>query len=156
MSEQERLIRINVERLKSELCSFIAFFEEGLDYKKMIYELWNAKDVLGHVTFWHESFARNISDLGNGVEPTPLKGKLSEVNKLSVETTKAESIKNLIQRLKQAQKIIETFIYLEKIDLIPYKRGSRAYSREEHLEIVSNHIHKHLKDLMTKYGKTKK
>lgn len=153
--KKERRLKTNLDRLRSELDKFIDFFEQGYDYDLMIYQLWNAKDILGHITFWHESFARNISDLGNGIKPDPLKGKLSEVNKLSVEMTKAKSIRNLIERLKDAQRTIEEFIFMRDIKLIPYKKGSRDYSREEHLEIVSNHIHKHLKDLTKKYGTTK-
>ena len=148
-------IKTKVEILRSELKELIGFFEQGLDYNKMVYEYWNAKDILGHITFWHESFARNISDLGKGIKPSPLKGKLSEVNKQSVESTKNNSIENLIKRLKDAQNTIEEFIFLDRINLIPYKKGSQDYSRSEHLEVVSNHIHKHLKDISKRYGTTK-
>ncbi|MEM9339244.1 MAG: hypothetical protein AAGA66_10985 [Bacteroidota bacterium] len=105
------------------------------------------KDILGHVTFWHERFTRNISDLGNGILPSPLKGKLSEVNKRSVETTKSEPIERLVARLKKAQVIIEQHVFDEKMGLTPYKKGSRDYDRVGHLEVVANHIRKHLKEL---------
>ncbi|MBQ19822.1 MAG: hypothetical protein CMD31_03610 [Flavobacteriales bacterium] len=154
MTAKEEYIKTKVEILRNELKKFIIFFEQGLDYDKMIYEYWNAKDVLGHITFWHESFARNISDLGKNIKPSPLKGKLSEVNKQSVETTKNESVENLIKRLKEAQNTIEEYVFLDKINLIPYKKGSRDYSKLEHLEVVSNHIHKHLKDISKKYSTT--
>jgi hypothetical protein len=152
MTAKEEYIKTKVEILRNELKKFIIFFEQGLDYDKMIYEYWNAKDVLGHITFWHESFARNISDLSKNIKPSPLKGKLSEVNKQSVETTKNESVENLIKRLKEAQNTIEEYVFLDKINLIPYKKGSRDYSKLEHLEVVSNHIHKHLKDISKKYS----
>ncbi|MDF1674949.1 MAG: hypothetical protein P1U44_04460 [Vicingaceae bacterium] len=152
MTAKEEYIKTKVEILRNELKKFIIFFEQGLDYDKMIYEYWNAKDVLGHITFWYESFARNISDLGKNIKPSPLKGKLSEVNKQSVETTKNESVENLIKRLKEAQNTIEEYVFLDKINLIPYKKGSRDYSKLEHLEVVSNHIHKHLKDISKKYS----
>lgn len=155
MTTKEKQIKSNVERLRSEVETFANLFEHGLDYNMMIYEFWNAKDILGHITFWHESFARNISDLGKGIKPSPLKGSLSEVNKQSVETTRKESIEKLIKRLEDAQDTIEEFIYIDRINLIPYKKGSRDYSRSEHLEVVSNHIHKHLKDISKKYGTTK-
>ena len=154
MIDQHKQIENNVNILRNELEQLFAFFEPGLDYNEMVYELWNAKDILGHITFWHESFARNISDLGKGNIPKPLKGKLSEVNKQSVESTKNESIEHLIQRLKNAQDTIEAFIFEDKINMIPYKKGSRDYSKTEHLEVVSNHIHKHLKDIRKIYGKT--
>jgi len=152
MTDKQEYIKTKVEILRTELKKFIIFFEQELDYDKMIYEYWNAKDVLGHITFWHESFARNISDLGKNIKPSPLKGKLSEVNKQSVETTKNESVENLIKRLKEAQNTIEEYVFLDKVNLIPYKKGSRDYSKLEHLEVVSNHIHKHLKDISKKYS----
>ncbi|MCB0481938.1 MAG: hypothetical protein KDC83_10940 [Flavobacteriales bacterium] len=154
MSENE--IRAKTEHLRNELEAFIAFFGQALDYEKMVYEFWSAKDILGHITFWHESFARNISDIGYGKKPNPLKGKLSEVNQRSVEETKTETIGSLIDRLRNAQKIIEKFICQQNIQWIPYKKGSRDYSRREHIEIVTNHIHKHLSDLIKVYAAAKK
>ncbi|MCW8898893.1 MAG: hypothetical protein OQJ96_00570 [Flavobacteriales bacterium] len=154
MTDKQEYIKTKIEILRTELKKFIIFFEQGFDYDKMIYEYWNAKDVLGHITFWHESFARNISDLGKNIKPSPLKGKLSEVNKQSVETTKNESVENLIKRLKEAQNTIEEYVFLDKVNLIPYKKGSRDYSKLEHLEVVSNHIRKHLKDISKKYNTT--
>jgi len=155
MTGKEKHLKTKVEILRSELKNLISFFEQGLDYDKMVYEFWNAKDILGHITFWHESFARNISDLGQGIKPNPLKGKLSDVNKQSVESTKNSSIEELSKRLIDAQKTIEEYIYLDRINLIPYKKGLRDYSRSEHIEVVANHIHKHLKDIAKKYGTTK-
>jgi len=89
-------------------------------------------------------------DLSEGTRPSPLKGSLSEVNILSVETTSYYSIEELIAKLRVAQRIIDQHIFNEKIELIPYKKGSRMYSRKEHLNIVTDHIIKHLKDLRKK------
>lgn len=154
MENNKKQVGSNLKRLQNELKEFIDFYEQGLDYNVMIYPLWDAKDLLGHVTFWHESFARNISDLAQNRKPNPLKGKLSEVNKVSVDSTKAVSIKELIGRLQQAQKTIEENIFDESIEMIPYKKGSRDYSRLEHLDIVANHIRKHLNDVRKSYAKT--
>jgi hypothetical protein len=154
MKEINQQLESDLEQLKKELKEFIDFFKQGYDYGSMIYELWDAKNILGHITFWHESFARNISDLANEKIPNPLKGKLSEVNRLSVESTNAVPIAELILRLQQAQYTIEQHIYDKKIELIPYKKGSRDYTRSEHLQVVANHIRKHLKDLKKHYGKT--
>lgn len=152
MNDKNEQLDKRLERLKNELYDLIVFFEQGHDYTLMVYEWWNAKDILGHITFWHESFARNIADIGRGVTPQPLKGKLSEVNKTSVETTEKIPIGNLILRLKDAQNIIEQNVFNENIGLIPYKKGSRDYTCEEHLEVVANHIHKHLLDLKKKFN----
>lgn len=133
--------------LNEVLAEFIDFFQQEYNYESMVYTHWNAKNILGHVTFWHESFARNISDLGTNQKPNPLKGKLSEVNQRSVETTQEVPIPHLITRLKEAQRTVEAHIFNENITLIPYKKGSRDYSRYEHLDIVARHITRHLKDL---------
>lgn len=113
----------------------------------MVYPLWSAKDILGHITFWHESFSRNLKDLVKNVKPTPLKGKLSEVNNASVMTTKDITIPTLIKRLKTAHRTIKLNITNPNVNLIPYKKGSRDYDRLEHLIVVNNHIQKHLRDL---------
>lgn len=139
MKQTENKIRLKIEQLRTEVEDFVNFFQQRLDYDQMVYELWNANDMLGHITFRHESFASNIFDLGNGKTPRPIKGPLSEVNILSVETTKNVSIPKFIERLKSAQIVIEKFIFIKSIKHIPYKKGSRDYSREKHLEIVSSH-----------------
>lgn len=156
MTSSEPALKQQVDRLSTIVETFIHFFQQDRDYHRMVYTFWDAKDILGHVTFWHESFARNVSDLGKGIKPKPLKGKLSEVNSLSVQSTKNATIHDLTQRLSTAQKTIEEFIFDNSITLIPYKKGSRDYSRLEHVEVVANHIHKHLKDLTIHYGTTKK
>lgn len=156
MQSLHQQLEINLERLKDVVSEIVKFYDRGLDYNIMVYELWSAKNILGHITFWHESFARNISDLAHDRKPSPLKGKLSEVNKLSVESTDKVSIKELMKRLQQAQHTIEKNIFNDKINLIPYKKGSRDYSRNEHLEVVTTHIRRHLNDLEEKYGTTKK
>ncbi len=146
-SELEVLIADLSESVKS-LCEF---YEQPKEFGKLVSTQWTAKDVLGHLTFWHESFARNVKDLALDIPPTPLKGKLSEVNQSSVETTATNSIKELLVRLNKAQATIEEHIVSDLIEMIPYKKGSRDYSRQEHLEIVSNHIQKHLKQLIKAY-----
>ncbi|MEL6132157.1 MAG: DinB family protein [Bacteroidota bacterium] len=143
-------LQTSLEILQTRLSELINFYQSREDHTRMVYTHWSAKDILGHLTFWHESFARNISDLGTGRQPQPLKGKLSEVNAQSVASTAHESIDALIERLRKAQQIIETHIHDEKIGLIPYKKGSRPYERREHLDVVAGHIKRHLKDLKKK------
>ena len=46
-----------------------------------MYEGWTVKRTLGHILFWHESFARNVRDLADGVKPTPVSGAYSELNR---------------------------------------------------------------------------
>ncbi len=115
------------------------------DVEAAVYDGWTAKDVLGHVTFWHESFARNVDDLVHDRKPTPLKGKLGDLNQRSVDEARPCSLEEVIGRLAAAQRVIEAGILNPKLMLIPYRKGSRDYTPEEHLDIVADHIQAHIK-----------
>ncbi|MEQ8910321.1 MAG: hypothetical protein RIC95_14070 [Vicingaceae bacterium] len=138
-----------VDALNYSVEELILFFKQQINFQQYVYPKWTMKDVLGHLTFWHESFASNVEDLYHERKPCPLSGKLSEVNKRSVESNRNTSISTLIKRLKTAQNSLKKHIHCKHIDMIPYKKGSRDYSKEEHLELVQHHIQKHLKDLKT-------
>jgi len=115
-----------------------------------VYEGWAAKDILGHVTFWHESFARNVDDLAHDRKPTPLKGKLGDLNQQGVEAMRPCSLEEIIGRLEAAQRIIHANILNPRLILIPYRKGSRDYTPEEHLKIVIDHITAHVKAIRGK------
>lgn len=108
---------------------------------------WTARDILVHIVFWHESFARNVTDLANGVKPKPLKGTYAQLGRRSAEAFAGCSIEELLARLTDAQKAIEASILNPRISLIPYKVGSRSYSPKEHLSIVNDHLRDHLNKL---------
>lgn len=148
-----------LELLRNKVEEVAGFYGSSLDFNQMVYPLWSAKDVLGHLVFWHESFARNLKDVSEKQKPNPLKGSLAEVNRQSVDSSRGVPIEELVSRLRKAQEIINKYIFDASVILIPYKKGSRSYSRLEHLEVVASHINKHLKDLNKKLcpdQKTKK
>ena len=150
MKDQAISIHNQLSRLQVKVEELISFFRQGHDYSELVNTHWSAKDVLGHLTFWHESFAQNLKDLVDGKKPNPLKGKLSEVNDRSVQYTRDCSLDKLLIRLSDAQKTINDNIHNQAIHMIPYKKGSRDYSKLEHLSIVENHIAKHLNVLIKK------
>jgi len=122
---------------------------DGLpDPQAAVYDGWSAKDVLGHLTFWHESFARNTRDLSLGVKPHPLKGRLMDLNQQGVAEMRALSVEEVKARLRAAQDLIHEHILNPQLGMIPYRRGSRDYSPEEHLQVVTDHIEKHVRDLL--------
>lgn len=108
-----------------------------------VYSLWTAKDVLCHLTFWHESFARNLHAVVHHQKPSPLKGTLAALNQQGVEVLRVNSVDTLVGRLLAAHAFIEAAILDPTIGLIPYRRGSRPYTADEHLEIVRAHIQRH-------------
>ena len=107
---------------------------------------WTAKDTLGHIAFWHESFARNARALVEGRPPKVLDGRYPDLNRQGVEHSRPMSVGQIAGRIKRAQAVIRRCLARMPADLrIPYRRGSRDYSPDEHLEIVRDHIvaHRH-------------
>jgi hypothetical protein len=113
---------------------------------------WSAKDALGHLVFWHESFARNVSDVARAIPPTPLKGTYAELGLRCLEEMRPVSSEVLIGRLLSAQAVVRDNIMDPSITAIPYRRGSRDYSPEEHLAVVADHIDGHVRRVMAALG----
>jgi hypothetical protein len=140
------------DRLNKIVKELVATCRQLPDPDAAIYEGWSTKDILGHVTFWHESFARNVYDLVHDRAPTPLKGKLSDLNEQGVAEMRPCSVAEVIERLEVAQRIIHRHILNPKLSLLPYRKGSRDYTPAEHLEIVTKHIQQHLKSIRHSQG----
>ena len=106
---------------------------------------WSAKDTLGHIAFWHESFSRNVSALVNGREPGVLEGTYPDLNNRGVEASRAMTLGRITGRIRRAQATIRRCIVKLPADTaIPYRKGSRDYSPDEHLAMVRGHIIAHL------------
>ena len=133
-----------LKRLNETVSQLFDVYQNMANPEIAIYEDWTAKDILGHIVFWHESFARNVRDIVNDVEPTPLKGKYSDLNQRCFNEMRAQTIKDITKRLEAAHRAIQENILDAKLVLIPYKKGSRDYTPEEHLDMVNEHIKEHL------------
>lgn len=140
-----REIRLN--QLNRTVTHLIETYKRISNPELEISDGWTAKDILGHLTFWHESFARNVGDLDKGREPVPLKGKYVDLNLRSLQETKDLTVEQIIERLSAAHEVIQRSILSPTLTRIPYRKGSRDYTPEEHLDIVNGHIKEHLKDL---------
>jgi hypothetical protein len=136
-----------LQRLNETVTDLFSVYQTLPDPNAMVYELWTAKDVLAHLTFWHESFARNVDDLVSGRKPTPPKGRYIDLNQGGVDAMKSLSLAQVISRFEAAHHIIRRSILDPGLTLIPYKKGSRDYAPEEHLDIVYEHIRMHLGDV---------
>ena len=108
---------------------------------------WTVRDVVGHVTFWHESLARNVADLVHARRPTPLRGRLSDLNERSVAEARTGPPDAIVERLTAAHATIRASILSPTLCLIPYRVGSRPYTPGEHLEVVRDHIQAHARSL---------
>ena len=133
-----------LEQLNETVSQLFDIYQNIANPETAVYEEWTAKDILGHIVFWHESFARNVHDLVHDIEPTPLKGKYSDLNKRCFDEMRTQTVKDVTKRLEAAHRVIQENILDAKLVLIPYKKGSRAYTPEEHLDLVNEHIQEHL------------
>lgn len=104
---------------------------------------WTARDVAAHITFWHESFARNLSDAIEGRSPNPLRGTYAELNSRCMLEMRPLSMREIIGRLLDAHEVIRAGVLEPSLVAIPYRRGSRDYGPDEHLEVVTTHIQSH-------------
>ncbi len=106
---------------------------------------WSVQDTLGHIAFWHESFARNVKALVDGREPDVLEGSYPDLNRMGVERSRTMTVGQITGRIRRAQRVICRGILTLPADTqIPYRKGSRDYTPDEHLEIVRDHIIAHL------------
>lgn len=108
---------------------------------------WAVRDVVGHVTFWHESFARNVDDLVHRRRPTPLRGRLADLNERGVAEARTVPLDTIVDRFRAAHATIRASIVSPTLGLIPYRVGSRPYTPSEHLEVVRDHIRAHARSL---------
>ncbi len=108
---------------------------------------WAVRDVVGHVMFWHESFARNVDDLVHERRPAPLRGRLSDLNERGVAEARTVPLDTIVERLRVAHATIRAAILSPTLGLIPYRAGSRPYSPNEYLEVVRDHIHSHARSI---------
>lgn len=144
MDRREMLLQM----LNETVTRALGFYRNIHDPDVMIYELWSARDIIAHLTFWHESFARNVEDLVNNRKPIPLKGRFVDLNQAGVDAMRTETLETILERFWSAQQTIREHILDPTLMLIPYKKGSRDYTPEEHLEIVDAHINQHMQDVV--------
>ena len=135
---------ILLKQLNETISQLFDVFKNMANPEIAVYEDWTAKDVLGHIVFWHESFARNVRDIVSDIKPTPLKGKYRDLNQRCINEMRQKTLEELIQRLETTHRVIRGNILNPKLGLIPYKKGSRDYPPDEHLDIVNEHIKEHL------------
>jgi hypothetical protein len=108
---------------------------------------WAVRDVVGHVTFWHESFARNVDDLVHARRPMPLRGRLADLNERGVAEARTVPLDTIVDRFRAAHATIRASIVSPTLGLIPYRVGSRPYTPVEHLEVTRDHIRGHARTL---------
>ena len=134
-----------MEQLEQAVEQIIASVRQVEHPESLRVDEWSAKDTLGHIAFWHESFARNVSALASGRVPVVLEGTYTDLNQRGVEASRTMTVGQIAGRIRRAQATIRRcIIKLPEDTAIPYRKGSRDYSPNEHLVTVRGHIIAHL------------
>lgn len=108
-------------------------------------DAWTVKDTLGHIAFWHDSFARNVAALTDGRKPNVLKGTYPDLNARGITESRGQTAAQIAERIRAAQRVLQRRIPTLPPDMrIPYRIGSRDYAPDEHLAMVRAHILAHL------------
>ncbi len=108
---------------------------------------WSGKDILAHLTYWHELYVRNLlaeEEKKKFVFPNT---RASELNKEGVSEYKHFPDEELLKRFVNAQTIIERVITGGMITEMTYSKGEKPYPILKFLEVVSKHVKGHISEL---------
>lgn len=113
---------------------------------QMATDEWTVKDMLGHITFWHENYAANYKALAQRKDP-PLPEDMSTINTAGALLYKKYSTKELVSKLRNANKSLYRSIVVKKVPRMTYSKGGRVYETLDFLETVVRHIETHTKQV---------
>lgn len=129
--------------LEHTVAEFVTIAEDAKLSQLVSDHGWSVKDVIAHVVSWQEYYARVTGALVKGDVPDLFKGSLGETNEQGVKQYRKFSRKQLLDKLNQATKSLIRNLKQLKVKEIPYRRGSRDYSPEEYIDVISSHIQSH-------------
>ncbi len=139
----------NYDELFNEFTKSVETFIKEVEKKNsklMATDEWSVKDELCHITFWHENYAVNYKALTEHKDP-PLPEGMSTINIAGVLSLRKCSIKELVTRLRKANKSLEKSIVEKKVPKMTYSKGGRTYKTADFLEIITRHINTHTKQV---------
>lgn len=139
----------NYSELFSAFTSSVEAFIREVKNKKstlMATDEWTVKDELCHITFWHENYAANYEALVKHEVP-PLPDGMSTINMAGVLYMRQYSMKELIEKLRKANKSLYESIVVKQIPQMTYSKGGRTYETADFLQMITRHINTHTKQV---------
>lgn len=125
-------------------------FEEiynNINLKFNIYDKWDIKDILCHITYWHTIYSNILNSLTLNKTPKLLSGTYRELNEQGVKSMRKYSKEKLLKTLKKSHTKFHKLILNPKIRKIPYRQDSRKYAPLEYMGMINSHIQGHVRDL---------
>ncbi len=131
-----------MDKLEKVVSEYIKLCEEiGFDEKLVL------KDIK-HIDFWLTYYANTLSSVSKSEKPTIVKGTYKAINEQAQKERLGMTAKDAIKKVNIAiNRIKKCFDYISVDEMIPYKYGSRLYSRDEYLDTIITHINMHIKYL---------
>lgn len=124
------------------------YCQHGFDSYASVYPEWTAKDVLAHIVFWHESFARSLESISGGGKATPPKGNLRVVNQQGVDDRKQMNVTQLLRAFEQAQETISRLVTVPDLGPIQYRDPGRSMAPDAFVIHLYGHISRHYQDVL--------
>ena len=116
--------RVLLKQLDEVVDNIIETVGKSPSQKSLRVDDWTVKDTLGHIAFWHESFARNAKALVDGRHPDVLDGPYPILNQQGVDRSRSMSVGQIAGRIRRAQAVIRRCIVKMPADMmIPYRKG---------------------------------
>lgn len=142
-----------MEKLKKFLSLFEPAVKEFVDTAKhidsrfVVYkEGLTKKDIVAHVTMWHEYYARVLTALVSNMPPKLYRESTTLINKIWLEKYKELSLDTLILKLEEANNtFLKNIVKIKGI--IPYSENGRRYVPWQYVSAITSHIKGHTKDL---------
>ncbi len=108
---------------------------------------WSAKDVLCHITYWHEYYAKNLDAEAHGKKFIFPDLTYYELNWRGVLMLRPYADTKLIGMLTNANKRLVETIMSGKVTEMTYRQGSKPYPINQFLEVITGHIHGHTDEI---------
>lgn len=109
---------------------------------------WGAHEVLSHIVFWHETYARILEAMAEGHQPAVLVGVFPEFNRIAVERLRTVPDAVLVARLRRANAIVVAALgSLSPHARVRIKSGTNARGPVEFADRVEAHLRGHLEEL---------
>ena len=103
---------------------------------------------LRHMAFWHRYYADTVSALAADQAPNVLRGTYKVINRRAQELHAGLDDAALLAMIDEAHaRLLKTLPLLPPDGLIPYKKGSRDYLRDEYAATIAEHFDMHIRYL---------
>lgn len=131
-------------RLRETVNEFAAYLE-SLPPALTSPQAWGPREVLAHISYWHERYVEIIESAAAGHEPSPLSASFRDLNARAVEAMAHESIRTMARRLIKAQGRLEAIApeARRRRLRVAIKAGAKQWPVGELLVRVEGHIRGH-------------